>query len=173
VLQDRPAGLCDAVFRAAMLVRDDDRVLIGLPDTVWFPIDALRHAARETAALLLFPVARPALFDAVVTRGDGSVVEIQVKAESATSNWVWGAMSMPGQTFLALRDLWLARERQDEYLGQLLNAWLARGEPVTGVRAGEVYVDVGTVHGYREALAVLDETPEARPRALAHAGRPR
>jgi hypothetical protein len=28
-------------------------------------------------ALLLFPVQRPALFDAVVTRSDGSVVEIR------------------------------------------------------------------------------------------------
>jgi len=74
VLQDRPSGLCDAVFRAAMLVHADDRVFIGLPDTVWFPVDALRALPESEVALLLFPVQRPALFDAVVTRSDGSVV---------------------------------------------------------------------------------------------------
>src|SRR4051812_30090477 len=39
VVQPSPAGLCDAVFRAAALVRDDEPVLVGLPDTVWFPVD--------------------------------------------------------------------------------------------------------------------------------------
>jgi len=60
VLQDRPSGLCDAVFRAAMLVHADDRVFIGLPDTVWFPVDALRALPESEVALLLFPVQRPA-----------------------------------------------------------------------------------------------------------------
>jgi dTDP-glucose pyrophosphorylase len=156
VLQDRPSGLCDAVFRASMLVHPDDRVLIGLPDTVWFPVGGLGALPEGEVALLLFPVSRPALFDAVVTRSDGSVVEIQVKVASPASSWVWGAIAMPGHAFLALRDLWAARGASDEYLGQLLNAWITGGGRVIGVRAGDVYVDVGTVHGYREALAVLD-----------------
>jgi glucose-1-phosphate thymidylyltransferase len=170
VLQDRPSGLCDAVFRAAMLVHPDDRVFIGLPDTVWFPIDALRALPESEVALLLFPVQRPALFDAVVTRSDGAVVEIQVKVSNPTSSWVWGAIAMPGHAFLALHALWLRRGSSDEYLGQLLNAWITEGRRVTGVRAGDVYVDVGTVHGYREALAVLDGVVPAR---TATAGAPR
>ena len=123
VLQDRPSGLCDAVFRAAMLVHPDDRVFIGLPDTVWFPIDALRALPEHEVALLLFPVQRPALFDAVVTRSDGSVVEIQVKVPNPTSSWVWGAIGMPGHAFLACRrcgrsaarptNTWAAPERVD------------------------------------------------------------
>jgi tRNA (mo5U34)-methyltransferase len=150
-----------------MLVHPDDRVFIGLPDTVWFPVDALRALPDEELALLLFPVQRPALFDAVVTRSDGSVVEIQVKVASPTSSWVWGAMGMPGHVFLALRDLWLSRGSSDEYLGHLLNAWITRGHRVAGVRAGDVYVDVGTVHGYREALAVLDGVAAPAVRATA------
>jgi dTDP-glucose pyrophosphorylase len=171
VLQDRPSGLCDAVFRAAMLVHPEDRVLIGLPDTVWFPVDALRDLPATELALLLFPVQRPALFDAVVTRADGSVVEIQVKVPNPTSTWVWGAIAMPGHAFLALRDLWVARGSSDEYLGQLLNAWIGAGRRVVGMRAGDVYVDVGTVHGYREALAVLDAVGGSGARAAAAASR--
>src|ERR671933_2968771 len=37
-VQERPIGLCDALFRALAVVRDDEDVLIGLPDTVWFPV---------------------------------------------------------------------------------------------------------------------------------------
>ena len=173
VLQDRPAGLCHAVFRAARLVHPDDRVFIGLPDTVWFPIDALRALPAADVALLLFPVARPALFDAVVTRGDGSVVEIQVKTPNPTSHWVWGAMGMPGPAFLDLHELWLSRGSTDEYLGQLLNVWLQRGGAVRGVRAGEIYVDVGTVHGYREALGVLDAASAAATAPAGGQGRGR
>jgi glucose-1-phosphate thymidylyltransferase len=173
VLQDRPAGLCDAVFRAAMLVHRDDRVFIGLPDTVWFPVDALRDLPGDHIALLLFPVQRPALFDAVVTRSDDSVVEIQVKLANPTSNWVWGAIGLPGHAFLALRDLWLTRGSSDEYLGQLLNAWITGGGRVVGIRAGETYVDVGTVDGYRQAIAILDgvEQGAAAPQMSRRAGR--
>src|SRR3954452_12885219 len=37
VVQERPGGLCDAVFRARPFVQPDEPVLVGLPDTIWFP----------------------------------------------------------------------------------------------------------------------------------------
>jgi dTDP-glucose pyrophosphorylase len=160
VVQPRPAGLCDAVFTSAPLVRDDDRVMLALPDTVWFPIEGFRQLPADRLALLLFPVTAPELFDAVVTTMDESVVEIQVKQPRPTSNWVWGAMAMPGQVLHALRALWLRRSRRDEYLGSLFNAYLSEGGRACGVRAGEAYVDVGTLHGYREAIRLLQQTSE-------------
>jgi glucose-1-phosphate thymidylyltransferase len=36
VMQPSPMGLCDAIFRAAPLIGDEP-VLVGLPDTIWFP----------------------------------------------------------------------------------------------------------------------------------------
>src|SRR3954471_20848637 len=36
-VQPQPSGLCDAIFRALPLVDPDDQVLVGLPDTIWFP----------------------------------------------------------------------------------------------------------------------------------------
>jgi len=84
-----------------------------------------------------------------------------VKQQDASSNWIWGAFKMPGATLHELRALWLDRNRQDEYIGTLVNAWLARGGTALGIRAGESYVDVGTLHGYREAMNLLSrETPE-------------
>jgi glucose-1-phosphate thymidylyltransferase len=156
VVQPSPAGLCDAIFRAAPLIAEDEIVAVGLPDTIWFPEDGLASLPDDLLSFLLFPVERPQLFDSVMLDGDGLVREIQVKRADAGSHWVWGAFKMPGTVFHALRRLWLARECCDEYLGTLVNAYLAGGGTALGVKAGAAYVDVGTLHGYRAALRLLN-----------------
>jgi hypothetical protein len=40
-------------------------------------------------------------------------------------------------------------------MGTLVNEYLARGGNAIGIKRGDVYVDVGTLNGYREALRVL------------------
>lgn len=161
VVQPQPRGLCDSLFRALPLLAPGDEVLIGLPDTVWFPEDGLARLDPENLSFLLFPVERPELFDAVVTDEKGRVREIQVKRQDASSSWVWGAFRMPFRIFQSLHTLWRDRGESDAYVGTLVNAWLARGGEALGVRAGTAYVDVGTLHGYREAIQLLEsrETP--------------
>jgi glucose-1-phosphate thymidylyltransferase len=156
-VQPQPAGLCDAIFRALPLIDDRTPVLVGLPDTIWFPEDALRSLPDDRLSFLLFPVARPELFDAVVADERGWVREIQVKQANAASNWIWGAFKMPGSTLRELHDLWLQRHRADEYIGTLINAWLANGGSAWSARAGASYYDVGTMDGYLEAMRVLSE----------------
>lgn len=158
-VQPRPAGLCDAIFRALPLIGPEEHVLVGLPDTIWFPTDGLARLPDGVLSFLLFPVERPEFFDAVVTDGDGRVREIQVKQPGAESSWVWGAFKMTGAILARLHALWCERGRRDEYIGTLVNAWLAEGGEARGVREGEAYVDVGTLHGYREAIQVLGERP--------------
>lgn len=159
VVQPQPAGLCDAIFRALPLVPPGESVAIGLPDTIWFPEDGLCALGDEALSFLLFPIERPEFFDAVVTDGEGRVQEIQVKSRAARSNWIWGAFKMPGAALHALHHLWLERERRDEYFGTLVNAYIAAGGLAFGVRAGRAYVDVGTLHGYREAIMLLSASP--------------
>ena len=67
---------------------------------------------------------------------------------------------MPARVFRELHALWCRPERKDEYLGTLVNAWMAEGGRAVGVQAGESYVDVGTLHGYRAALRWLETHPE-------------
>jgi glucose-1-phosphate thymidylyltransferase len=160
VVQPQPAGLCDAIFHAAPVVVPDEPVAIGLPDTIWFPENGLTALPDDELSFLLFPVEQPQFFDAVVTDENGRVEEIQVKQTDARSKWVWGAFKMPGAVFHDLHRLWLAREQRDEYFGTLVNAWIAQGGNASGVRAGESYVDVGTLHGYREAIRLLNERRE-------------
>ena len=168
VCQAGAVGLCDAIFRAVPLIGPDEQVIVGLPDTVWFPADALCRLPEDRLAFLLFPVERPELFDAVDCDEHGRVREIQVKSAEARTHWIWGAFRMPGHVLHALHALWLERERRDEYIGTLVNAWLALGNEAVGVQAGESYVDVGTINGYREAMRLLGgHAAEPSPAPLA------
>lgn len=161
VIQPEPGGLCDALFRARPLVNPGEPWMVGLPDTIWFPKDALRHLPDAPLSFLLFPVEQPERFDAVVTGPDDRVERIQVKQPGGAGKWVWGAFRMRGETFLALHDLWLARARRDEYWGTLVNAHLERGGEALGIKAGESYTDVGTLWGFEEALRSLGQTSAA------------
>jgi dTDP-glucose pyrophosphorylase len=157
-IQQNPAGLCDAVFGALPFISPQDEVLVGLPDTIWFPIEGYTLLPDRQFSFLLFPVAHPELFDAVITDENGSVQQIQVKQAEARSQWVWGAFKLTGQQLAALHDLWERRGRADEYFGTLVNAYLAEGGNALGIKCGDHYVDVGTLHGYREAVKLLSST---------------
>jgi glucose-1-phosphate thymidylyltransferase len=156
VVQPTPSGLCDALFRALPFIPPEDEVLVGLPDTVWFPADGFR-ALGAGLSFLLFPVRHPELFDAVVTDASDRVVEIEVKQPQPSTGWIWGAFKLTGGILGELHALWERRGRADEYVGTLVNAWLAEGGSARAVRAGEAYVDVGTLHGYHEAIQTLRE----------------
>jgi glucose-1-phosphate thymidylyltransferase len=166
VVQPRPGGLCDAVFRAAPLIPADEPVIVGLPDTVWFPEDALAELPDDRLGFLLVPVERPDLFDAVVHDADGRIGEIRVKSADPGTNWIWGAFKMPGSVLHALHALWLRRGCRDEYIGTLVNAWIEDGGGAWAVRAGRSYVDVGTLHGYRAAIGLLSGLPARAAPAL-------
>jgi dTDP-glucose pyrophosphorylase len=156
-VQQRPRGLCDAIFRADTFVHPDEPVLIGLPDTIWYPENAF-HASVETGPgvnLVLFPVENPSVFDAVICDENGFVERVEVKQPNPGSNWIWGAVTASGRAFHELRMLWESRHREDEYLGHLLNAYIAAGHSVHSTANGEHYMDVGTMEGYHKAQDYL------------------
>lgn len=157
VVQPRPEGLCDAIFRALPLIAPEEQVLVGLPDTVWFPIDGFQRLDDDGLSFLCFPVDRPERFDAVIADDDGVVREIRVKRADAGTRWVWGAFKLGGALLRELFELWIERGRRDEYVGTLVNAWIAEGGRARAVLAGERYLDVGTIAGLREAMRVCAE----------------
>ena len=157
VVQPEPHGLCDALFRASALVANDEPVAVGLPDTIWFPEAALSNLPEDILSFLLFPVEHPELFDAVALDDRDQVLEIRVKQRDPGTHWIWGAFKMPGRVFHELRALWYARQTQDEYVGTLINAYIAAGGLAVGCKAGDTYMDVGTLHGYHTAMLMLSE----------------
>jgi hypothetical protein len=68
---------------------------------------------------------------------------------------------MPGAVLHDLYRLWRRRRERDEYIGTLVNAYLAAGGEAVAVPAGTAYVDVGTLGGYREAMRLLAESTSA------------
>jgi dTDP-glucose pyrophosphorylase len=171
VVQPKPSGLCDAIFRARPLIGSRDSIAVGLPDTVWFPDDALARLPDDMLSFLLFPVAQPELFDAVLLDECDCVREIRVKQNDPGTRWIWGAFKMPARVFTQLHDLWLQRNRQDEYIGTLVNAWLKQGGLAIGVKAGESYMDVGSLAGYHAAINLLAarDAPDAGAQVFGNA----
>ncbi len=171
VIQKRASGLCDALFRGEPFALRHNEVLIGLPDTIWFPENAYRPALdfrRAEVNLVCFPVLDPSQFDAVVADELGYVRRVEVKKKDAHSDWIWGAVTATGEAFHELKLLWEARHREDQFLGDLLNAYIDAGSSVRAIYAGESYMDVGTVGGFHAAQDFLrglhDGTP---PRKVA------
>ena len=156
-VQQNPNGLCDALFRALPFVGETDEIYIGLPDTVWFPAEGFRYLPDGEFSFLLFPVTRPELFDSVLTDHQGRVEQVQVKRPNAASEWVWGAFKLTGAHLKSLHELWNERRSCDEYFGTLVNAYLEQGGTAWGIKRGDVYVDVGTLDGYRQAVRVLSD----------------
>jgi dTDP-glucose pyrophosphorylase len=158
VVQQNPGGLCDAIFQALPLLGDEP-VLVGLPDTIWYPSNALAQLPDDRLTFLCFPVEEPQHFDAVVSDSSGHVWEIQVKQDAPTSHWIWGAFKLPAQVLRELHALWLEPGRGDTYIGTLVNAYLARGGDAFAAHDGTAYVDVGTLHGWRDAVHLLERRP--------------
>jgi glucose-1-phosphate thymidylyltransferase len=164
LVQPQPAGLCDAVFRAAPFVQEDEPVLIGLPDTVWFPASAYTGGMRDTIHLITFPVDRPEDYDAVIPAGPARVARVEVKMPGPRDRRVWGAVTAPAAAFRELARFWRAGGGREQYLGHLLNAWIDAGNLVSYDAEGTHYWDIGTPAGYRAALQARVWEP--------HTGRP-
>jgi glucose-1-phosphate thymidylyltransferase len=158
VVQKRAAGLCDALFRTEPFAQRHGEVLIGLPDTIWFPENAYLHAldfSRAEVNLVCFPVPDPWQFDAVVANDLGYVKRVEVKRRDACSHWIWGAVTTTGEAFRQLKLLWDARHREDQFFGDLLNAYIDAGFTVRASHVGETYMDAGTLSGYHAAQDFL------------------
>ena len=167
-VQPTPIGLCDAIFCALPFVQTNEPVLVGLPDTIWFPAEGFSSLADDRLSFLLFPVERPELFDSVLTDDQGRILEIRVKQAGSGTHWIWGGFKMPGAVLKELHQLWQARGCADENIGTLVNAYIALGGRAAAVRAGEAYVDVGTLNGYREAMRILSSGSPKKKGAWLH-----
>ena len=137
VVQPRPSGLCDAIFRAAPLIAADEPVIVGLPDTIWFPEDGARRAAGRRAVV-------PAL-----SRGAAGVLRRRrARRGRARAGDPGEANRTPRRTGSGARSRCRAacspsctssgseRGCEDEYFGTLVNAWLARGRRGGGRQGG-------------------------------------
>ena len=136
---------------------------MGLPDTIWFPADAMQSLPDDRFSFLLFPVSAPQFFDSVEWAEDGRITAIRVKQPNAFSKWIWGAFKLPEPILRELFELWEERGRSDEFFGTLVTAWIERGGEAWAVPAGTSYLDVGTMDGYFEAMRIMADSTGISP----------
>jgi len=116
-----------------------------------------RHPARRRTLVPAFPGGAAGFLRRRGARQRGQDLGDRSQAAQCVVALDLGRLQDAGPRLPALRRLWIARRRADEYFGTLINAYLAEGGAALGVRAGAAYVDVGTLNGYRAAIALLAE----------------
>jgi glucose-1-phosphate thymidylyltransferase len=124
-----------------------DVVLVGLPDTLWEPIDGFMRLLRELddateIALGVFESDEPERSDVVVLADDGSVRSVHVKEAGPPGNLVWGCFAARVGALAGLGD----SPEPGHYFAGLADAGTVRA-----VRLPGRMIDIGTP----EALAAL------------------
>jgi glucose-1-phosphate thymidylyltransferase len=145
VVEAEPATLAESIAVGIHGLAADDVVLIGLPDTIWHPVDGFARLVDglrpDTDAVLgVFRSSEPERGDVVDLHADCIVRAVAVKPAQPAGDLIWGAA--------AARAACLRSLSAYDQPGHLFDE-LARAGRVRAVRFPGELVDVGT----KEALA--------------------
>ena len=148
VVEAEPASLAESIALGLPGLDDADVVLVGLPDTIWEPIDGfvslLEHLHEGASAVLgVFESDEPERSDVVVLDRSGLVRSIHVKEARPPGRLVWGCAAARVGAFAGLE-----RHREP---GRHFAALAAAGR-LRAVRFPGTMVDIGTP----AALAALE-----------------
>lgn len=157
VILGHPPSLGASIALGLRGLLSEDRVLLGFPDSLWWPVNGFtrlleRLAEGAEVVLGLFRMDEPWRSDVVSLDDNERVVGIDVKPEAPVDDLVWGC--------LAARAAALAGVAGAADPGHYLRR-LAEDRRVRGVRLGDVYLDLGTRHalasaqGWRSAADAL------------------
>jgi NDP-sugar pyrophosphorylase family protein len=151
VVVSRPDSVSESLLAALHDVPDSAIALVGFPDTLWEPPDALRILADRVRAgsdlaLGLFEVDEPERCDVVEVTDAGHIKSIVVKPERPTTNVTWGIFAA---RVALLRGLSSWAEPGDYFDS------VARRQAVPGVLFQGPYEDAGT----KESLSRLGDDP--------------
>jgi glucose-1-phosphate thymidylyltransferase len=160
VCQESPTGMADAIDLAFPWIRDAT-VLLGMPDTVFRPADALAQlwafyeATPTDIALAIGPTDDPARLGPVVFDASGRVLEVLDKPETPPHNKVW-MVACWNARFTEFLHAYLREPRgpagREVALGWIFQAALEQGFRVRALPFDDgVYIDAGTIEGLRAA----------------------
>lgn len=144
VVEAEPETLSESIAAGTAGLAAEDVVLIGLPDSIWHPVDGFAELLRNLSpaadlVLAVFGSSEPERGD-VVDVADGVVRGVAVKPREPAGDLVWGAVAARARCLAGLR---LHREP-----GHLFDE-LARNGRALAVRFPGEFIDIGT----KEALA--------------------
>ena len=143
VVLAEPATVSESFVAGMDGLAGEDIVLIGFPDTLWWPEDGFQVLVRAVqsgceTALGLFRIQARDLprSDVVELDGSGKVIGVHVKPDEPLSDWVWGCAAARVSAMAGLADT----EWPGGYFGQLA----AEGSDVRGFPLSDDWLDIGT-----------------------------
>jgi glucose-1-phosphate thymidylyltransferase len=179
VCQEVPTGMADAIDAAYPWI-GDATVLMGMPDTIFRPVDALAklrvfyEQEHADLALAVAPTDEPGRLGPVLVDAGGRVLEVMDKPEAPPHNNVW-VVACWGATFTEFLHSYLAARRPSHdvvsgfpstalgagsrtevALGSIFQAFVERGSRVRALSFDDgFYIDAGTMEGLRAAQRVV------------------
>ena len=140
VVEGEPASLAESLALGLQDLDDADVVLLGLPDTIWEPIDGFVRLLDQLgdgahAVLGVFESDEPERSDVVVLDDSGLVRSIHVKEARPPGRLVWGCAAAEVAALTALGDYWEP--------GHHFAALAAAGH-LRAVRFPGTMIDIGT-----------------------------
>lgn len=118
--QEEPKGMPFALDLARLWLSDDDVVLFGMPDTLFFPEDAFVHlldfhlSKGNDLTLGLFPTSKPYKFGMVDFDDEGNVLTCIDKPKQTSFKYMWG-IACWSQAFTLLMADYLAARADVDY----------------------------------------------------------
>jgi glucose-1-phosphate thymidylyltransferase len=155
VLQEVSRGMADAIDAAYPSTRDTT-VLVGMPDTLFQPVDAFLQlksffdAGQADVALGVFPTETPSLLGPVMFDEAGRVFEVLEKPNPSPVANTWG-IACWGPLFTEFLHAELAMwplDTDEQPLGPIFHAAVDQGLRVRAMAFPTgTYIDVGTIEG--------------------------
>ncbi len=164
VCQEVPTGMADAIDAAYPWI-GDATVLMGMPDTIFRPVDALARLRtffeREHAELALgiFPTDEPHRLGPVRFYGSGTVVQVLDKPDTCHIRNTWGiaCWGVSFTEFLHNELPSISRSYAEPTLGLIFQMAIDRGLRVRALPFDDgLYIDVGTEEGLCAARRAVD-----------------
>lgn len=148
-------GLLDAVVSPHEFIKDDDYLVFGLPDTIWFPEDAFKQIIEfkndSDLTLGLFDSGKPESYDSVVTGNSGLIKSIEVKVPSPKSIWTWGIGML--RAGIASELLRLGEKQVTNYplFGTAMHDFAKSHDAYAVELKDSSYIDIGTPEDFEKA----------------------
>lgn len=146
-------GLLDGIVQPAQFLREDDELYFGLPDTIWFPIDAFKKV-RETKGRLvlgLFDTGTPERFDSVVCDNKKKIISIEVKVPNPKTKWTWAI----GKVRVSeVKELLSANEA---FFGNAMHKYALKNDAYAVELEGSRCLDIGEPQDYQKAESFLSK----------------
>lgn len=149
-------GLFDGIALPSELLRDDDELYFGLPDTIWYPKDSFSQLDKLSSSLVLglFDTGTPEKFDSVVINSKNEIQSIKVKIPNPQTKWTWAIGKMTVKAAKIMRTFEYHQD-QPRLFGDIMQHYVEEYQGSALELAKSACIDIGVPEEYERADAFV------------------